>query len=116
MKQLKKIFFLVALVLAILIGIPNIASATNESTVIGIPEGTGHIRVAGQIGETATEKPREREKEGDKKITIVADGSQLGKRKLPKTGSSSTQSLMILGYSILLFLLLVLLRRNKAEE
>lgn len=116
MKQLKKYLFAVTLVLVVIIGLPTIASAANEGTVIGIPEGTGHIRVAGQIGETATEKPKEREKEGDKKITIVADGSQLGKRKLPKTGSSSTHSLMILGYLILLFLLLVLLRRNKAEE
>ncbi|MBO1097651.1 LPXTG cell wall anchor domain-containing protein, partial [Enterococcus casseliflavus] len=47
------------------------------------------------------------------KKTIVADTSQIGQGKLPQTGSSNTSSLIILGYALIVFSILLLLSKSR---
>ena len=102
MKKRKRIIFFVAVLLTLTVwelSETSVAEAT-----------TGQVTVTGRIGETAK---KEEEADDDNKKTIVADASQIGQGKLPQTGYSNTTRLIILGYALLIFLLIGLVRKSK---
>ena len=103
MKKRKRIVLFVAVLLTLTVwdlSETSVAEAT-----------TGQVSVTGRIGETVTQ---EEEADDDNKKTIVADASQIEQGKLPQTGSSNTTRLIILGYVLLVFSILLLL--NKARH
>ncbi|MBE9908918.1 LPXTG cell wall anchor domain-containing protein [Enterococcus casseliflavus] len=102
MKKRKRIVLFVAVLLTLTVwdlSETSVAEAT-----------TGQVTVTGRIGETAK---KEEEADDDNKKTIVADASQIGQGKLPQTGSSSTNSLIILGYILLVFSFLTLMKKSR---
>lgn len=102
MKKRKRIVLFVAVLLTLTVwdlSETSVAEAT-----------TGQVSVTGRIGETVTQ---EEEADDDNKKTIVADGSQIGQGKLPQTGSSNTSSLIILGYALVVFSILLLLSKSR---
>ena len=104
MKKRKRIVLFVAVLLAVTVwelSETSVAEAT-----------TGQVSVTGRIGETVTQ---EEETDDDNKKTIVADASQIGQGKLPQTGSSNTSSLIILGYALLVFSILVQVRKKRTH-
>ncbi|UOO45472.1 LPXTG cell wall anchor domain-containing protein [Enterococcus casseliflavus] len=102
MKKRKRIIFFIAALLAL--------TVWELSETIVAEATTGQVTVTGRIGETAKE---EEEADGDNKKTIVADASQIGQGKLPQTGSSNTSSLIILGYALIVFSILLLLSKSR---
>ena len=103
MKKRKQVVLFVAVLLTLTVwdlSETSVAEAT-----------TGQVSVTGRIGETVTQ---EEEADDDNKKTIVADASQIEQGKLPQTGSSNTTRLIILGYVLLVFSILLLL--NKARH
>lgn len=102
MKKRKRIVLFVAALLAL--------TVWDLSETIVAEATTGQVTVTGRIGETAK---KEEEADGDNKKTIVADASQIGQGKLPQTGSSNTSSLIILGYALLVFSILLLLGKSR---
>ncbi|MGL9768945.1 LPXTG cell wall anchor domain-containing protein [Enterococcus sp. DIV0806c] len=104
MKNRKKIFLLVTVLLAL--------TAWDLSETIVVEATTGQITVIGQIGETeSTEK-----EDDDKKQTIVADVSTIEQGKLPQTGSSNTKSLIILGYVLIVLFIILVVRQKKHNK
>ncbi|MFW8619620.1 LPXTG cell wall anchor domain-containing protein [Enterococcus innesii] len=102
MKKRKRIIFFIAALLAL--------TVWELSETIVAEATTGQVTVTGRIGETAK---KEEEADGDNKKTIVADASQIGQGKLPQTGSSNTSSLIILGYALIVFSILLLLSKSR---
>ncbi|MCO5496733.1 MULTISPECIES: LPXTG cell wall anchor domain-containing protein [Enterococcus] len=102
MKKRKRIIFFIAALLAL--------TVWELSETIVAEATTGQVTVTGRIGETAKE---EEEADDDNKKTIVADASQIGQGKLPQTGSSDTSSLIILGYALIVFSILLLLSKSR---
>ena len=102
MKKRKRIIFFIAALLAL--------TVWDLSETIVAEATTGQVTVTGRIGETAK---KEEEADGDNKKTIVADASQIGQGKLPQTGSSNTSSLIILGYALIVFSILLLLSKSR---
>jgi len=102
MKKRKRIIFFIAALLAL--------TVWELSETIVAEATTGQVTVTGRIGETAKE---EEEADDDNKKTIVADTSQIGQGKLPQTGSSNTSSLIILGYALIVFSILLLLSKSR---
>ena len=102
MKKRKRIIFFIAALLALTVW------DLSETIVVEAP--TGQVTVTGRIGETAK---KEEEADDDNKKTIVADASQIGQGKLPQTGSSNTSSLIILGYALIVFSILLLLSKSR---
>ncbi|WEI92503.1 LPXTG cell wall anchor domain-containing protein [Enterococcus casseliflavus] len=102
MKKRKRIIFFIAALLAL--------TVWDLSETIVAEATTGQVTVTGRIGETAKE---EEEADDDNKKTIVADASQIGQGKLPQTGSSNTSSLIILGYALIVFSILLLLSKSR---
>ena len=102
MKKRKRIIFFIAALLAL--------TVWELSETIVAEATTGQVTVTGRIGETAK---KEEEADGDNKKTIVADASQIGQEKLPQTGSSNTSSLIILGHALLVFSILILVRKSR---
>ncbi|MGM0234620.1 LPXTG cell wall anchor domain-containing protein [Enterococcus sp. AZ094] len=102
MKKRKRIIFFIAALLAL--------TVWELSETIVAEATTGQVTVTGRIGETAKE---EEEADDDNKKTIVADASQIGQGKLPQTGSSNTSSLIILGYALIVFSILLLLSKSR---
>ena len=98
----KRIIFFVAALLAL--------TVWNLSETIVTEATTGQVTVTGRIGETAK---KEEEADDDNKKTIVADASQIGQGRLPQTGSSNTSSMIILGYVLLVFSILLLLSKTR---
>ena len=105
MKKRKRIVLFVAVLLTLTVWDLS-ATSVAEAT-------TGQVSVTGRIGETVTQ---EEEADDDNKKTIVADGSQIGQGKLPKTGSSNTSSLIILGYTLLVLFVVAVTRKKKHGE
>ncbi|WP_430615804.1 hypothetical protein IGJ42_003228 [Enterococcus sp. DIV1067f] len=102
MKKRKRIIFFIAALLAL--------TVWDLSETVVAEATTGQVTVTGRIGETAKE---EEEADDDNKKTIVADASQIGQGKLPQTGSSNTSSLIILGYALIVFSILLLLSKSR---
>ncbi|OTO26091.1 MULTISPECIES: LPXTG cell wall anchor domain-containing protein [unclassified Enterococcus] len=102
MKKRKRIIFFIAALLAL--------TVWDLSETIVAEATTGQVTVTGRIGETAK---KEEEADDDNKKTIVADASQIGQGKLPQTGSSNTSSLIILGYALIVFSILLLLSKSR---
>lgn len=102
MKKRKRIIFFIAALLAL--------TVWDLSETIVVEATTGQVTVTGRIGETAK---KEEEADDDNKKTIVADASQIGQGKLPQTGSSNTSSLIILGYALIVFSILLLLSKSR---
>lgn len=102
MKKRKRIIFFIAALLAL--------TVWELSETVVAEATTGQVTVTGRIGETAKE---EEEADDDNKKTIVADASQIGQGKLPQTGSSNTSSLIILGYALIVFSILLLLSKSR---
>ncbi|MFS1068949.1 LPXTG cell wall anchor domain-containing protein [Enterococcus entomosocium] len=102
MKKRKRIIFFIAALLAL--------TVWELSETIVAEATTGQVTVTGRIGETAK---KEEEADDDNKKTIVADASQIGQGKLPQTGSSNTSSLIILGYALIVFSILLLLSKSR---
>ena len=102
MKKRKRIVLFVAVLLTLTVWDLSETSVAEAST--------GQVTVTGRIGKTVTQ---EEEADDDNKKTIVADGSQIGQGKLPQTGSSNTSSLIILGYALLVFSILLLLSKSR---
>ncbi|MBE9896289.1 hypothetical protein IGJ74_003466 [Enterococcus sp. AZ009] len=102
MKKRKRIIFFIAALLAL--------TVWELSETVVAEATTGQVTVTGRIGETAKE---EEEADDDNKKTIVADTSQIGQGKLPQTGSSNTSSLIILGYALIVFSILLLLSKSR---
>lgn len=102
MKKRKRIIFFIAALLAL--------TVWDLSETVVAEATTGQVTVTGRIGETAKE---EEEADDDNKKTIVADASQIGQGKLPQTGSSDTSSLIILGYALIVFSILLLLSKSR---
>jgi len=102
MKKRKRIIFFIAALLAL--------TVWDLSETVVAEATTGQVTVTGRIGETAKE---EEEADDDNKKTIVADTSQIGQGKLPQTGSSNTSSLIILGYALIVFSILLLLSKSR---
>ncbi|MGQ4068285.1 MULTISPECIES: LPXTG cell wall anchor domain-containing protein [Enterococcus] len=104
MKKRKRIVLFVAVLLAVTVWELSETSVADATT--------GQVSVTGRIGETVTQ---EEETDDDNKKTIVADASQIGQGKLPQTGSSNTSSLIILGYALLVFSILVQVRKKRTH-
>jgi LPXTG-motif cell wall-anchored protein len=102
MKKRKRIIFFIAALLAL--------TVWDLSETVVAEATTGQVSVTGRIGKTATQ---EEEADDDNKKTIVADASQIGQGKLPQTGSSNTSSLIILGYALIVFSILLLLSKSR---
>jgi LPXTG-motif cell wall-anchored protein len=102
MKKRKRIIFFIAALLAL--------TVWDLSETVVAEATTGQVTVTGRIGETAK---KEEEADDDNKKTIVADASQIGQGKLPQTGSSNTSSLIILGYALIVFSILLLLSKSR---
>ena len=102
MKKRKRIIFFIAALLAL--------TVWELSETIVAEATTGQVTVTGRIGDTAK---KEEEADDDNKKTIVADASQIGQGKLPQTGSSDTSSLIILGYALIVFSILLLLSKSR---
>lgn len=102
MKKRKRIIFFIAALLAL--------TVWELSETVVAEATTGQVTVTGRIGETAK---KEEEADDDNKKTIVADASQIGQGKLPQTGSSNTSSLIILGYALIVFSILLLLSKSR---
>lgn len=102
MKKRKRIIFFIAALLAL--------TVWELSETVVAEATTGQVSVTGRIGETAK---KEEEADDDNKKTIVADASQIGQGKLPQTGSSNTSSLIILGYALIVFSILLLLSKSR---
>ena len=102
MKKRKRIIFFIAALLAL--------TVWDLSETVVAEATTGQVTVTGRIGDTAK---KEEEADDDNKKTIVADASQIGQGKLPQTGSSDTSSLIILGYALIVFSILLLLSKSR---
>ena len=100
MKKRKRIIFFIAALLAL--------TVWNLSESIVAEATTGQVSVTGRIGETA----KKEEADDDNKKTIIVDSSQIGKGKLPQTGSSNTNRLIILGYALLVLFIIVSTRKK----
>ncbi|MGG5305414.1 hypothetical protein IGJ83_000047 [Enterococcus pernyi] len=105
MKKRKRIIFFGAVLLALTV-------LDLSETIVGEAT-TGEVTVTGRIGETATQ---EEETDDDQKKTIVADTSQIEQGKLPQTGASNTNSLIILGYALLVLFIIVVKKRSRIKE
>lgn len=103
MKKRKRIFFFGAMLLALTVWELEEAIVAEATT--------GQVTVTGRIGETVTQ---EKEVDEEQKKIIVTDASQIGQGKLPQTSSANTNSLIILGYALLVLFVFAVTRKKKA--